>query len=844
VAENLGSIYSEIRLKLDKLQTDIARAKAQFSAAGQYIDQVANEAASKFQDRLKSVSDTIREIGMGMTGAGMAIAGGLGLAVKTTADFDARMSKVKALAEATEEDFLRLRQAAIDLGSKTVYSASEAAEGMAVLAAAGFRTSEIIDAMPGLLNAAAAAGEDFANVTDIMVAAMNGFGLSAKDMSHIADVLAAAANASSISISDLGYTFKYVAPVAKSAGQSLEMMAAAAALLGNAGIKADQAGTTLRMALIRLADPPKEAAKWLDQLGVTVTDAQGRMLPLSQIIAQLSDKFKNLSEAEQLAAASAIFGAESMSGMMALIKAGPEPLEELTKQFEQAGGTAERMAETMQDNLPGAIEQLKGALESAQIAVGSHLTPVLQVLTDLVTGLVDRFNALPEPMQRLVAIGGAVAAGLALIGGPLLILVSALPSIIAGWAALSTAMQAAMSVLAPVAGVLAAIAAGAYLLYQAWQTNWGGIRDTTLQVWDEIRTRFQAAWEEIAPIVQSLVQYIMERWQEIQPVLQPVLEWLEKTFGFVFGFIADTVMFYVDVVVDIISGAVDVITGIIKFFTALLTGDWETAWEAVKQILSGAVQALWGLFQVWFTGKIASIIGGFVGNTLARIRGFASEALGVFAKWVSDVLGRISSWGADLLGRVTGAMSDMAGTVGRWLGRVVADFGQFVWDALGHVASLGSRLYDLGRELVEGLWNGISSLGNWLKDQVISWAARVLPGPIADLLGISSPSRLMMRYGEDIAEGLAIGIRRAQDLVRSASAQLANVTVAAMPAPALTAQAVAPAAAAAPVNLNAPWVVIEHVEVRNDDDLRAIQQTLRNLYEQSVRTLRSKGRRV
>ncbi|HEY8394934.1 MAG TPA: phage tail tape measure protein, partial [Thermaerobacter sp.] len=508
--------------------------------------------------------------------------------------------------------------------------------------------NEIIDAMPGLLNAAAASGEDFAMVTEIMVAAMSGFGLQAKDMAHIADVLAAAANASAIDIRDLGYTFKYIAPVARAAGQSLEEMAAATAILGNAGIKADQAGTTLRMALIRLAKPPKEAKKWLDKLGISVTDSSGRMRPLSDIIAQLSARFKNLTQDQQLAAAAAIFGAEAMSGMMALIKAGPEPLRQLTNEFRNADGTAQQMAETMMDNLPGAIEQLKGALESAAIGIGSNLVPTIRLLVDMLTALVDRFNALPEPMQRFIAIGATVAAGLLLLAGPLLMLLAALPSIHAGWLSVTAVMSKLLPLLTPVGGILLGIVAAAALLYAAWRTNFGGIRDITLQLWSQIVAKFREAWAVIAPTVASLVSYIIERWRSIQPVLQPVMQWLETIFRFVFQTIAGTVKYYLSAVVNIITGIVKVITGIIKFFAAILTGDWRGAWEAVKQIVSGALQALWGFFQIWIVGRITGLLGKYLGQWIGRFQGFASNTLGTIRNWASNIVGRIASWGSSV----------------------------------------------------------------------------------------------------------------------------------------------------------------------------------------------------
>lgn len=276
----VGSIFVRIGASIDD-----------FEKAMREVEKNIKNIESRFEG-LRSVGERLQNIGAKIAASGAAIGAGLGVAVKTAADFDAQMSKVQALAGATEQEFQKLRDAAIELGAKSVYSASEAAEGMQILAAAGFNANQIIDAMPGLLNAAAAAGENFSTVADIMVAAMSGFGLQASDMAHIADVLASAANASAISITDIGYSLKYVAPVAKTAGISLEEVSAALAILGNAGIKAEQAGTTLRRALIRLADPPKEAAEMLKQLGIRITDSSGKMLPFQQIIAQLHEKFK------------------------------------------------------------------------------------------------------------------------------------------------------------------------------------------------------------------------------------------------------------------------------------------------------------------------------------------------------------------------------------------------------------------------------------------------------------------------------------------------------------------------------------------------------------------------
>jgi len=846
MAENLGSVYAEFRLSLDKLKADIARAKAELGTAAGFMRNMMEQEMEMVSDRMKNVSETIAGVGAAMTGVGLGIAGALGAAVATTADFEAEMSRVRALSGATESDFQRLKEAAIELGAQTVFSASEAAQGMSVLAAAGFDTNQILDAMPGLLDAAAASGEDFASVADIMVSAMSGFGLQAKDMSHIADVLAAAANASNISIRDLGYTFKYIAPNARAAGQSLEMMAAAAAILGNNGIKAEQAGTTLRMALIRLANPPKEAAKWLERLNIQVTDSQGRMLPLSQIIGQLNRAFRGLSQEQQIAAASAIFGAEAMSGMMALIQTGPEELERLTKAFQNSNGAAQQMAEIMTDNLKGAWEEFMGAMESAAIGIGEQLTPALQVLAERAAQLVNVFNSLPAPAKQFVAVAGVLLASLLLLGGPLLMLIGFLPNIAAGFTVASAAMSGLSATVAPLLPLLGGLVAGAALLYAAWQSNFGGIRDVALSLWNQIQAKFGEAYNTIVPLVGGLIDYIKQRWVEIQPVIQPVMDWLSTIFRFVFGFIADTVMFYIGAVVDIITGAVQVITGIIKFFVALFTGDWRGAWEAIKQVAKGALQFLWGLLQVWIVGRIAGLIGNVLNRILGFILGFVGKSIAAFARWVAQKAAMVAKWASNLASRAASAMSGMLKAITSGLGNIVSRFGSFVWDSVRVVGSLASRMVSIGKDIVHGLWNGISSLGGWLKSKVLGWAKAVLPGPIASLLGISSPSRLMMEYGVNIAEGLARGLEQARRMVKDASEQLASLTVATMPAPALAEQAARAVTSLSrqTVNQNAPFLIIQNLTVRSDQDLRDIERIMREMQREYVRTLRAKGMRV
>jgi TP901 family phage tail tape measure protein len=368
-----------------RIAADTAQFQAAMGRVQQSMAKIGNEANS-LGSRMKAFGSVV---GVAFAAVGGAIAVGLGFAVEKTEDFEAQMSRVGAIAGASGKDLKRLSDAALQFGANTSFSATEVAKAMEDLAAKGMKTNQIIDAMPGILNAAAASGEDLARVSDVVTSALNSFGLKAKDSSKVADILAQAANDSAASIDDLGFTFKYAAPLAKQLGISIEELSAATEIMANAGIKGETAGTTLRMALIRLASPPKAAKNALDQLGISINDSSGNMLPFSNIIGQLTTKLKGMSNAQKVAALSHIFGAEAVSGMLTVIDAGPAKLNKLTQSLKNSGGASAEAAKKMKDNLKGSIEQLSGSVETLQIKIGTALTPTIRKVTDKLTSLIN-----------------------------------------------------------------------------------------------------------------------------------------------------------------------------------------------------------------------------------------------------------------------------------------------------------------------------------------------------------------------------------------------------------------------------------------------------------------------
>lgn len=311
-------------------------------------------------------------LGVVTAASGAAIAGLTalgGYAIKVGSSFEAGMSKVQAISGATNEELTALTDKAKEMGAKTKFSATESAEAFQYMAMAGWKTGDMLNGIEGVMNLAAASGEDLASVSDIVTDALTAFGLQASDSAHFADVLAKASSNSNTNVGLMGETFKYVAPLAGSMGYSVEDTAVAIGLMANAGIKGSQAGTALRSTLTRLVKPPKEAAEALKNLGISATNSDGTMKPLSQTLGELRAKFSKLDESQKASYAASIAGQEAMSGLLAIVNASQSDYDKLVASINNADGAAKDMADTMNDNLAGATTIMQSTIESFGIAI-------------------------------------------------------------------------------------------------------------------------------------------------------------------------------------------------------------------------------------------------------------------------------------------------------------------------------------------------------------------------------------------------------------------------------------------------------------------------------------------
>lgn len=361
------------------------------------IGENANRLGGKFTNAAKKVA----EFGAKAIAAASVAATAVGkYAIDVGSNFDSSMANVAAISGATGESLDALRDKAKEMGAKTKFSASESADAFTYMAMAGWKTEEMLNGIDGIMNLAAASGEDLALTSDIVTDALTAFGLQASDSAHFADVLAAASNSANTNVSMLGGSFKYVAPVAGALGYSIEDVSVALGLMANSGIKAEQAGTSMRAMLTRLAKPTKEVQEAFASLGMDAADAiqnaDGTMKPFSETMQILRDKMAGLSEAEKANMAAAIAGQEAMSGMLAIVNASDSDFEKLTSAIANADGTAQSMADTMNNNLNGAITILKSATEGFGITLYETFSgpaqKAIETLTGYVSQLTDAFS--------------------------------------------------------------------------------------------------------------------------------------------------------------------------------------------------------------------------------------------------------------------------------------------------------------------------------------------------------------------------------------------------------------------------------------------------------------------
>ena len=330
-------------------------------------------------DRLDSFANkTFAVMAKGAAAASAGLAGVLTASTMAGSSFEAQMSTVQAISQASSGDMKQLKEVAAEMGRTTKFSATEAGQGLEYMAMAGWKTQEMVSGLPGIMYLAAASGEELGTVSDIVTDAMTAFGLQADQSAHFADVLAQASSSSNTNVAMMGATFQYVAPVAGSFGYTIEDVATATGLMANAGIKGEKAGTAMRTMLTNLAKPTKQMRGYMNKLSLSLVDSTGKMKPFRQQLQELRQGFSGLSEAERAEYAAGIAGKEGMSGLLAMVNASEADFTKLTAAIDNSAGAAKEMSEVRLDNLEGDVTILKSGLEGVGIEIYGGFSSLLR----------------------------------------------------------------------------------------------------------------------------------------------------------------------------------------------------------------------------------------------------------------------------------------------------------------------------------------------------------------------------------------------------------------------------------------------------------------------------------
>ena len=597
----------ETEQELQNLQREAEASSTALAKLGQ-----AGEMLEKAGDKIADVGTTLTtHVTVPVMAAGTA-------AVKTAADFDSAMSKVATVSGATGDELDALRDKAREMGAKTKFSASEAADAMNYMAMAGWKTGDMLEGIEGIMNLAAASGENLATTSDIVTDALTAFGLTAADSGHFADILAAASSNANTNVSMMGETFKYAAPVAGALGFSVEDTAQAIGLMANAGIKSTQAGTSLRTIMTALSGEVKFCGEKLGDVTIETTNADGSMRNLNDILADCRAAFSQLSESEAASAAQAFAGKNAMSGFLALMNAAPADIEKLNGAITTCDGTSLSMAETMQDNLGGQLTILKSQLEELAIAFGEILMPTIRKIVSHIQALVDKFNSLSpatkETIARVALVAAALGPLLVVVGktmvgvGKLMQVVSNLPTMLASAKTALTSFGAAIGgISAPVVAVIAVIAALAAAFVHLWKTN-EDFRNKMTAIWNEIKSIFEGFCHGIVDRINALGFDFKNIGEVIKAVWEGLCKFLKPVFEGTFRHIADIFKFVTDTILNVLD-----------IFIGIFTGDWDKVWNGIK----GIFVAVWDFIKATLKNVM---------NTFCRIFGTSLDEVKTF--WV------------------------------------------------------------------------------------------------------------------------------------------------------------------------------------------------------------------
>ena len=727
--------------KTDKLKpADIPAPKTKnFTKA---LEDIANKAEQV--GKTLSTSITLPIVGVGTT------------AVMTGAQFEQAMANVQAITNATGEDFKDLEDKAKEMGASTKFSASQSADAMSYLGMAGWDTTEILAGIEPVLQLSIASGSELATVADIVSDALTGFGMSADETGRFTDILAQVSRKANTNVEILGESFKYSSSLMGSMKYSAEDTAIALGLMANAGVKGSSAGTALSGALARLIDPTEGVATLMEKYNISLTDSEGNMLPLIDVMDNMREQFGKLDTAERNQVATQLFGMEAMKGMLAIVNASDDAYDSLKDSIYNSNGAADEMAGIMGDTLQGRIDSMKSAIEGGLINVFEQLQPMIEDLvkniTDMATWLAE---ADEETVKWVINLGGILA-----VIGPIISIVSkfvkgviaiknafiAVKGALLAWTGATTVASAASIALGkaitiatgPVGWIVAAIAAAVAAGIALWK-NWDWVKEKA----GELANWLGQKWEEIkqwcTQTFSAIGSYISNKWSEIVASCQECWNNIKSFLSSTWETLKNIVQVGLMLMAEIIKGAFQILMIPFNFiwqnFGQTLTTAWNTMrdflvniWNSIKAKLQEVfgpfvtfISNIWNNIQTSVYDSWNAIRTSLI-NSWNSIKTACSEAWNslkttISNKWNEIKTGAINSWN-NIKSSVSAKWNEIKSSASTSFNSIKSTVGS-AWDS---IKSSASSKWESIKTSISGKWdsiknvvkNGVNALKNFM----------------------------------------------------------------------------------------------------------------------------------
>ena len=568
---------------------------------------------SKDFEGLKKVGEGISSVGKKLTvGLSLPIAGIGAVSGKTAMDFEAGMNKVSAISGATGKDLEKLENLAKEMGRTTKFTSLESAEALSYMGMAGWKTQDMLNGLPGILSLASAGGTDLALTSDIVTDGLTAMGLTAKDTDKFVDIMASTVSNANTSIELMGETLAYVGPVAGSLGIEMDDLSVAIGLMGNAGLKGSQAGTSLRAGLTNLVKPTKEMKNAMEKYGVELVKNADGSVDLMGTMQNLRNVLGELDQTTQAQALATIFGKEAMSGWASIVNASESDFNKLTEAIANSEGSAKSMADTMMGGAKGALTEMKSALEGVAITIGERLTPFIEKLADGVSKLCTWFQSLSPATQTFLM----VVAGLIALLGPLLLLIGSTVSLFANLSIVAGALGVSVgalvgafaSVVGIVAGVVGAIAGFIAIVVNAYKTN-ETFRKNVDTVFNNIKSIISNVMSAIGSIISTTMSLISVIWnnrlKQILNIVLNILSSILSLFTSKLNSISNIVKTSISLITSIFRGDFKSVENIVNNVLNNVVNKFNSGMEKAKSAISKGINAMKNMFNITFpTPKI------------------------------------------------------------------------------------------------------------------------------------------------------------------------------------------------------------------------------------------------